>query len=77
MARTEKYLKRLKDQRTARAVVKKLEGWAVVAKYEGSNGKSIHTVERNGDQYHCTCQAFRIQGGVSCKHTFRAQEEGL
>lgn len=57
------------------AVVHRLEGWQVVAEYEGSNG-ARHTVERNGNEYRCTCQGFRIRKRGYCKHTDWAKQEG-
>lgn len=65
------------EERLARRITKQLEGWQVVAQYTGSNGSSVHTVESDGKNYRCTCQGFRIHKRGHCKHTTRAQEEGL
>lgn len=71
-----KKAERLARERTARAVVKQLLGWHVVATYGSSSGSAVHTVESDGKEYRCTCQGFRIYKRGYCKHTRLAKEEG-
>lgn len=43
--------------------------------YRGSNGKSVHLVQRStSDVYTCTCPGFRIQKRGYCKHTQMAMK---
>lgn len=75
--RDQKRLERNKAKRIANFVGKQLDGWQTVATYRSSSSSAVHTVERNGELYRCTCQGFRIHKRGYCKHTQRAQEEGL
>lgn len=59
-------------------VLHALDGWTVVARYRSESSDSIHTVESDGaGGFRCTCQGFRIHKRGYCKHTQRAQAEGL
>ena len=69
-----KHLERLRQARIGRHVVKKLEGWEIAGTYRSATSDSVHTVERNGDQYRCTCQGFRIHKRGFCKHTELARQ---
>jgi len=75
--REQRRQERNKAKRVATFVGKMLDGWSVVATYRSSSSSSVHTVERNGEHYRCTCQGFRIFKRGYCKHTELAQEEGL
>jgi hypothetical protein len=59
------------------AVARILDGWQVVARYAGSDGTSVHTVEADGEgHYRCTCRGFVIHKRGFCRHTDRARREG-
>jgi hypothetical protein len=59
------------ERAQVRDIAKQLEGWTQVGQYLGSNGTSIHTVDRYMDNktFRCTCQGFKIHKRGECKHT--------